>query len=157
MPHYIFTISFKTSTPKKDLATFLVDQTRRVKKFDEKHRIPQPATVPQPAAVPSPRVTAALPSAGSSNPTPVLNVSDAPMTVIPQIPQPAAAQKQRLPNRMASPGPGPKTMAAAAAKWSFMTAARLGKIRTPREEDDMDVDVVLDPKGKGKQKERKRK
>jgi hypothetical protein len=58
---------------------------------------------------------------------------------------------------MASPGPGPKTMAVAAANWSFVTAARLGRIRTPREEDDMDVDLVLDPKGKGKQKETKRK
>ena len=147
----------------------MVDQTRRVKKFDDKHRIPQPA------AVPSSLVAVALPSAGSSNPSPVLNVSGPQTTVIPRIPQPAAVpmskvaaalpspahipspQKRPLPTRMASPGPGPKTMAAAAANWSFVTAARLGRIRTPREEDDMNVDVVLDPKGKGKQKETKRK
>ena len=48
-------------------------------------------------------------------------------------------------------------MAAAAASRSFVTAAHLGRIRAPLEEDDMDVDVVLDQRGKGKQRETKRK
>ena len=48
-------------------------------------------------------------------------------------------------------------MAAAAASQSFVTAAHLGRIRAPLEEDDMDVDVVLEQKGNGKQTEMKRK
>ena len=161
---------------KKDLPTFLVDQSRQVKKFDDKHRIPQPAAVPSSSVAaalplsskvaaalpPSSKIAAALPSADASKPSPSpvpavssdLNISGQPSTVLPSL------QKQRhlpLLTRLASPGPGPKTMAIATEKWSFAAAARLGKIRIPLEEDDMDVDIVLDLKGKGKQKETKRK
>ena len=113
-----------------------------------------PSSTVTAALPPSSTVTVALPSADASKPSP------APVPVVPVVPVIPSPQKQRhlpLLAHLASPGPGPKTMVAAVANWSFTSAAHLGVILKPLEEDDMDVEVVLDPKGKGKQKETKRK
>ena len=180
---HTFLRDFRT---KKDHPSFLIDQSRRVKKFDQKHSIPTPAAVPN--------VIEAVPSAAASNPVTlprvVVNPSPAAPTHLPVVPvvpserNIAAAHSNIIfsPNkrrlvpfprspRLASPGPGPKTMAIAAATSSFVSAARRGDIRRPRGDSTLesDVDVPrppkadLDPKGKGKQrddgglKERKRK